>query len=165
MIINPAGVGTNSPLWKIVNGPYGINAMRTNTALFPNLAFTHVGHILQVPALTEHSPFLNNSNVIAQEYDVSDEMYERIPQQVLGLLRVGSPRYVIYCYGQALRPAQDGTALDSGNFGLVTNYQVVAESAARAVISVHPQVVYRPPNQAVTNYTTTVESYTVLPSD
>jgi hypothetical protein len=118
-----------------------------------------------VPALTEHSPFLNNSNATTQQFDVSDEMYERIPQQVVGLLRVGSPRYVIYCYGQALRPAQDGTALDSGNFGLVTNYQVVAESAARAVVSVHPQVVYRPPNQPATNYTTTVESYTVLPSD
>ena len=120
---------------------------------------------MHVPALTEHSPFLNNTNGTEQDYDVSDEMYERIPQQIMGLLRGGNntPRYVIYCYGQALRPAQDGIALDLSHNGLVTNYQVVAESAARAVISVHPQVVYQPPSGVHTNYTTTVESYTQLP--
>jgi hypothetical protein len=162
VVINPAGVDTNSPVWKIYND---IQATRANTALFGNQAFSHVGHILLVPTLTEHSPFLNNSNSIEQQFDVSDEMYERIPQQVMGLLRLGSPRYVIYCYGQALRPAQDGTALDTGNFGLVTNYQVVAESVSRAVVTVHPQVVYQPPNAPTTNYTTTVESYNVLPSN
>jgi hypothetical protein len=97
-------------------------------------------------------------------------MYEQIPQKILGLVRAGSPRYVIYCYGQALRPAQDGTALDLAHNGLVTNYQVVAESAARAVVSVHPKVSIGVSSTTgnyipVTNYTTTVENYNLLPPD
>ncbi len=170
VVINPGGLDTNSPVWRMVEGADGINAVRAN--LFPN-GFPRVGDILHVPALTEHSPFLNTNNAVNPndriDYDVSDEMYERIPQQIMGLLRGGStPRYVIYCYGQALRPAQNGIALDLGHNGLVTNYAVVAESAARAVISVHPQVTtnFSPSLNAlipVTNYTTTVESYTQLP--
>ena len=49
---------------------------------------------------------------------------------------------------------------DAANFGLCTNYQVVAEQAARAVVRVDRQVV-----NGTTNYTTTVESYNVLPPD
>jgi hypothetical protein len=162
VVINPAGVDQfDSPLWQIVNGPNGINNTRKN---FPLKSFTHLGDILSVPALTEQSPFINAPNGSAQQqFDVSDEIYEWLPQQTLGLLRLGSPRYVIYCYGQALRPAPNGTVLSSG---LVTNYQVVAESTARAVMSVQPQVqFYINTNGTVTlttNYTTRVESYNVL---
>jgi len=162
VVINPAGADQfDSPLWQIVNGPNGINNTRKN---FPLKSFTHLGDILSVPALTEQSPFINVPNgSVQQQYDVSDEIYEWLPQQTLGLLRLGSPRYVIYCYGQALRPAPGGTVLSSG---LVTNYQVVAESAARAVMSVQPQVLsYINTNGTVTlttNYTTRVENYNVL---
>ena len=67
------------------------------------------------------------------------------------------------------------SALPSGfnPFGLVTNYQVVAESATRSVITVLPVLtnatvtVNAPtPYQTtvpVTNYTTKVESFNVLP--
>ncbi len=169
MVISPAGGDTTSAVWNIVNDrTNGINAIRANLAIFPGGVFTHVGDILRVPMLTHLSPFINTNSPspgspsMRLDYDISDEAYEQIPQQILGLLRVGSPRYVIYCYGQALRPAQDGVALDLTHNGLVTNYQVVAESAARAVISVHPQVIYRLPSPPVTNYTTTVENYTPL---
>ncbi len=83
----------------------------------------------------------------------------------MGLVRGSStPRYVIYGYGQALRPAgQRARKQRWGNFGLVTNYQVVAESAVRAVVSVHAQLNTSGP-YPVTNYTTRVESYNVLPS-
>jgi hypothetical protein len=47
---------------------------------------------------------------------------------------------------------------------LVTNYQVVAESAVRAVISVQSKVDMSGA-YPVTNYTTHVESYNVLPAD
>ena len=91
-------------------------------------------------------------------------MYEWLPQQAMSLLRVSSvPRYVIYGYGQSLRPAQGATYSGAGSlFGLVTNYQVMAESAVRAVVQVHPQVTATV-NGYVTNYTTTVESYDILP--
>jgi len=50
------------------------------------------------------------------------------------------------------------------NFGLTTNYQVVAESAAKAVVQVHANIVIQN-GRSVTNYTTTVESYNALPPD
>ena len=157
----------------IVRGPAGIAATRNNTSLFPNGMFTRPGDILTVPALSVQSPFLNtNINANAQidhlDYDISDEMYEQIPQQLMGLVRLGSPRYVIYCYGQALRPADGGTVLSGNGFGLVTNYQVVAESAVRAVVQLHPNVQITFPNGplnppvTVTNYTTTVVNYSPL---
>jgi hypothetical protein len=55
---------------------------------------------------------------------------------MMGLVRLGEPRFVIYCYGQTLRPAPGGTVLSGPFFQLITNYQVVAESAVRAVVRV-----------------------------
>jgi hypothetical protein len=168
-IINPAGVDVaNSVVGKIVSNIYNT---RTNTNLFPLAAFTHVGDILSVPALTEKSPFLNLAGIQITK-GISDEVYEWLPQQMMSLLRCPTgPRYVIYCYGQTLKPAQNGLVTSSSTlpsglnpFGMVTNYQVVAESAVRAVVSVHPHV-SATSTGFVTNYTTTVESYIVLPPD
>ena len=38
-------------------------------------------------------------------------MYEWLPQQMMSLVRVGAPRYVIYSYGQAFKPAPNGIYL------------------------------------------------------
>ena len=161
LVISPVGVdGQDSGLWQIYNS---INATR-------NQAFQHVGDILAVPAFSDQSPFLNRGTFnfgktySQTQYGISDEMYEWLPQQTLSLLKVSTvPRYVIYGYGQALRPAQNSTYSGNGAlFNLVTNYQVMAESAVRAVVQVHPQVTATP-NGYVTNYTTTVESYDILP--
>jgi hypothetical protein len=166
--INPVGVMDSSlppsqymlqpPIWQLVNGPYGINATRSLTNLFPFQSFTHVGDILQTPALTELSPFLNQVDRlnlgIQPKYGISDELYEWLPQQIMGLVRLGEPRFVVYGYGQALRPAPGGTVLGGTFFQLVTNYQVVAESAVRAVIRVDGANTSKP--HAV------VESYNVL---
>jgi len=83
-------------------------------------------------------------------------MYEWLPQQVMGLLRVsGSPRYVIYSYGQALKPAANGTYLGAGPyFGMITNYQIVSESDSRAVVELEG---------APTNTHAVVESFNILP--
>ena len=159
LTINPGGIyGTNSSLGQIYNG---ILAARANTNFFPTGVFTHVGDILSTPQLSDQSPFLNRSSASQLNYDISDELYEWLPQQTLGLLRLSSsPRYVVYCYGQSLRPAKDSVVTSSGAglFGMVTNYQVMAESAARAVIRLDAKVVNN-----VTNYSATVESYNVLP--
>ena len=158
--ISPAGVdGNTTPLWQLVAN---INATRAN--LFPGNSFTHLGDVLAAPAMSELSPFLNTTPSIQRAGGISDEMYEWLPQQSLSLLKVSTtPRYVIYGYGQSLRPAQSSTYSGNGSlFGLVTNYQVMAESAVRAVVQVHPQVTATP-NGYVTNYTTTVESYDILP--
>jgi hypothetical protein len=159
-IIPPAGFdGNNSAIGKIVNG---INTLRLtyNNGDGVTGAFERIGSILQAPLLTEQSPFLNVSGTDQLRYDIRDELYEWLPQQMMGLLRAPSaPRYVIYCYGQALHPAVNGLVTAGGaNFGMITNYQVVAESAARAVIRVEKHT-----SGSGTNYTTVVESYNVLP--
>jgi hypothetical protein len=68
----------------------------------------------------------------------NDEVYERIPQQIMSLLTLNqSPRFVIYSFGQTLHPAGDHALVTGGTFnGLCTNYQITAESATRAVVRV-----------------------------
>ena len=175
-VIPPAGVnGTNSALWQLAN------AINQRRATFTNVdglvgSFEHVGDILSVPQLTEQSPFLNLANV---NYN-SDEMYEWLPQQTLSLLRVsGSPRYVIYCYGQALKPAPNSVYTGGGQFfGMVTNYQVVSEIATRAVVRFNSAMtnVVTFTNDAfgnpiwfaapvVTNNNAVIERFNILPPD
>jgi hypothetical protein len=166
LIINPAGAaGDSSALGYLVTN---INYMRS---LFVNPdgvtgTFEHKGDILSVAALTEQSPFIN-TNIVSigrasynePDFGISDEVYEWLPQQMMGLLRGPSAsRYVVYCYGQTLKPAPNGLVLGGSYFGLCTNYQITAESAARAIIRVEAH-----PALTGTNYTTTVESYNVLP--
>ena len=155
VIIDPAGVNqASSPLMRLVNS---INATRN---LFPNKTFTHAGDVLQAPALSEQSPFLtwNDPTGFQQKYGISDELYEWLPQHMMGLVRLGETRYVVYAYGQALQPAPGGEVLGGPFFQMITNYQVVAESAVRAVIRVDPHV-----TPTGTTYTPVVESYNVLP--
>jgi hypothetical protein len=160
-IIDPVGQNwSNSPLWQIVNNPTtGINASRANAAFFPSHTFTHVGDILATPQLSGRSPYLNQGTATLgyqqYNYGINDEMYEWLPQQMMGLVRQGEPRYVVYCFGQTLRPAPNGTVLSGPYFQLVTNYQVTAESAVRAVIRVD--------NANTPNPHAVVESYNALP--
>ncbi len=162
--ISPAGAGgASSPVGLMVSD---INYVRANMTNNDGVVgtFERISDILRVPRLTEQSPFLNPQDTNS----LSDVLYEWVPQQVLGLLRLASlPRYMVYCYGQALRPAPNSVFLGGGaNFGLVTNYQVVAESAARAVIRVDKTVNTNAFGVITgTNFSTTIESYTVLPPD
>ena len=86
-------------------------------------------------------------------------MYEWLPQQVMGLLSGGDQpaRYVIYIWGQTLQPASGG--IYEGNdsfFGTVTNYQVTAETATRAVIEIQG---------GTTNMHAVIKSFNILPPD
>ena len=164
--VSPAGAnGASSPVWEVVTN---INFARTN---FVNLdgandAFEHAGDILSAPKLTELSPFLNLSTAAQITNGISDEMYEWLPQQTMGLLTVSStPRYVIYSYGQTLKPAPNGITTDSQFFGMVTNYQVVSEIATRAVVRVNTVLKPNSDGTVTTNYSTTVEQFNVLPPD
>ena len=69
---------------------------------------------------------------------MSDNLVERIPQKIMGLLkRDPHPRVVIYAFGQALAPADQSRYLFPGPFqGLVTNYQVIGEVSSRTVLRV-----------------------------
>ena len=94
-------------------------------------------------ALTEQSRFYNATNAQLLTNGISDELYEWLPQQMMSLLRCSSsPRYVIYCYGQALKPAPDSiiTPAADQSFGMITNYQIVSEIATRAVVRFNSMV-------------------------
>jgi hypothetical protein len=166
LTIQPAGVydpfatPNNWPaLARIVNA---INLTRANTnallPVFPNRNFQTLGDILAVPELTVASPFLNtNVPPTDPNYVLNDAVYERIPQQILGLLKCDhTPRFVVYSFGQALKPA-DRSLVTSGQFArLCTNYQVMAEAATRAVLRV---------DGAPNNPHIVIESFNVLPPD
>ena len=171
-IISPAGVnGTYSQLGYLVTN---INNTRSTFVNADGVAgvFERRGDILSVAALTEKSPFLNwtNSNPVQkkyattqQQYGISDEVYEWLPQQALGLLRASvTPRYAVYVDGQTLRPAANAFVTASGPFfGLCTNYQVTAESSARVVIRVDQHTT----TTGTKNYSSVIESYNPLPAN
>jgi hypothetical protein len=169
LIISPAGMaGNNSVLGQIVTN---INYARLNYVNNDGLkgVFEHAGDVLSTFQFTEQSPFLNWNNASQQQYGISDEVYEWLPQQLMSLLRVsGSPqaptRYVIYSYGQTLQPAPNGVVTGGGFFGMVTNYQVTAETATRAVVEVN-QVITTDATGYHTNYNTKIEQFNLLPPD
>ena len=93
--LDPLVISSNSPQASFI-----VNAIQAARASQPGQIFSDVGDILQVPALTEHSPFLNNSNSIQQHFDVSDAAYEAIPSQLLPELRLDSIGSVALGNGQ-----------------------------------------------------------------
>ncbi len=117
----------------------GINVVRQAQT---NGVFHSIGDILAVPALTSFSPFLGGSTNTSSAF--TDDVVERIPQQILSLLKVGQPRFVIYAYGQSLKPKD--IYLGNPNFNLCTNYAITGEFMTRTVCHVegdvnHPKVV------------------------
>jgi hypothetical protein len=127
---------------------YWLQRFPTN---FPPRPLKSVGDILQVPQLTVQSPFLNQTGDQVK-WGLDDFAYERIPQQILSLLRLGQSRFVIYAYGQALKPA----VINPAN-GRVLNYQVTAEYATRTVV--------RAEGDPRSRVRLVVESFNVLPPD
>jgi hypothetical protein len=174
VIIQPSGgVGLASPLGMLVTNINQTRATFTNADGLVG-TFEHVGDILSVPQLTKRSPFLNWNESLQQTNGISDEMYEWLPQQTLSLLRVsGSPRYVIYCYGQALKPAPNSIVTSGPLFGMVANYQVVSEIATRAVVrfgSTVTNVIKTDGTNwfgqlVVTNNNAVIENFNILPPD
>jgi len=165
LIIPPAGAyAANTNTWpgvaKIVDG---INRTRASTNLFPLQTFPRLGDLLATPELTEASPFLNHGvrgddgHNYQLEKGLNDAVYEWLPQQMLSLVRLGDTRFVVYSYGQTLRPAPHSIYLNSGPFfGMCTNYQITAEVATRAVVRIEG---------APTNSHVVIENYNVLPPD
>jgi len=101
--------------------------------------FRSVGEICSIETLSVGSPLLENV-----EYDeanparfraVPDEVVERIPQQILSLLKAEEPRYVVYSWAQTLKPAPGAVVTAPGRFfGLSTNYVVTGEFATKTVL-------------------------------
>jgi hypothetical protein len=123
-LVRPNAEANSPQLEQIVDG---INRTR---ALVYRGVFNRMGDLLATPELTFASPFIGGTNV-------NDFILERIPQQVLSLLKPDEPRLTIYAFGQSLREAPNSVYLGSGPFYLLcTNYQIRAESAVKAVVRV-----------------------------
>jgi hypothetical protein len=114
----------NSPQLRLIVD--NINATRLSR---PGQTFFRLGEILASPALTVNSPFLNPLST-----NITDAVYERLPQQILSLLKSDEPRLVIYAYGQSLAPAPNSLILSGPNRGLCTNYQITGEVIAKHVL-------------------------------
>ena len=143
----------------------GINVARSNSS--PSHVFRRLSDILSVPELTTASPFLNTNNTpTLVNSGLNDAAYERLPQQIAGLLKCDSvPRFVIYSFGQTLKPESTRAIVKSGPFaGLCTNYQVVAESATRTVVRFEGVDPNHGTN-AITSLHPVIESFNVLPPD
>lgn len=146
----------NWQLAQIVNGANGINATRSR---FPGGRFRHLGDVLATPVLTVQSPFLNWTNSAVYRLGLDDFAVERIPQQVLSLLKADEPRVTIYSYGQSLSPAEGSLRTDPDPIRLLnlcTNYQITGEFAAKRVIRF---------DGTLTNLNAVVESEIVIPVD
>jgi hypothetical protein len=170
--IEPAGVydpfntNTWTPIAQIVNN---INNVR---AAFPNGEFHTLGDVLAAPTLTVASPFLSPNSFPPADpglLNLNDAAYERLPQQILGLLKCDhTPRFVIYAFGQTLKPESTRAIVKSGLFaGMCTNYQIVAEAATRTVVRFEGVPQFQPGSQtpAITSLHPVIESFTVLPPD
>jgi hypothetical protein len=135
-VYDPANPTPVAKMWQ------GILAARQNTnfnkgLVFPDQTFQHVGDVLAAPELTVASPYAVPPGN-PPDPNANDEVYERIPQQIMSLLTLNqTPRFVIYSFGQTLHPAANHPLVTGGTFnGLCTNYQITAESATRAVVRV-----------------------------
>jgi hypothetical protein len=103
--------------------------------LAPGGYFTNLGSVLSVPTLSDRSPFLDSRTDLVRNSSITDEIMERIPQQILSLMRPDEPRAVVYCFGQSLKPAANSLITAPGVFyGMCTNYQVTGEFATKSVL-------------------------------
>lgn len=178
--VTPAGVYSPlamSPVARIVGGIQRtltnyFNPYMGRYTNFPGGVFHRLGDILAVPELTVNSPYLNSAYAaptLSQYRDLNDSVYERIPQQVLGLLKgPDEPRFVIYSWGQALKPAERSLVTSGAYFGLCTNYQVTAEVATRTVVRLEGAPEYPHPLSAqppLGTFRPVVESFNILPPE
>ena len=134
----------------------------------PQRVFPHLGDLLATPELTVRSPYLNLGTPVVgpvseqQKYGISDAMYERIPMQILSLVKEDAPALVIYAFGQTLTPAPNSRVL-SGNFrGLCTNYNITAELDTKTVLRIEPDPQNRNPRGKLR---AVVSGFNIIPAE
>lgn len=157
-VIEPA----SDQVREIVNG---INATRSKQQAG---VFSRLGDILRTPQLSAapgiyggivaNSPYINGSSVNQVRFGLTDEVVESIPRRILGLLKVDEPRFVVYAYGQSLKPAERSITTDINFYNLCTNYQVTGEIVTKTIFRVDGE-----PDNTNSPLRTVVEDYSVLP--
>ena len=76
----------------------------------------------------------------------------------MGLLKIGLPRFVVYGYGQSLKPRDIYFGGNISAFGVCTNYQITGEFVTRTVFHIVGD-----PHAA--NAKVQVDSFNILPGN
>jgi hypothetical protein len=160
-IIQPVAVDQNRTIEALVAG---INARR---GTMTGQVFSSISDLLGVRRLTMDSPFLQAPYVpnppAMDATPLRDRHFEAIPETILSLVHAGDRRFVIYAFGQSLKPAPQ-SILTGGNFrGLVTNYEVSGELATRTVMRVELDERNNPPAAPLPR--AVIETFNILPPD
>ncbi len=122
---------------------------RRDTLMGVNKPFALTGQVLATPELTVNFPFQMNWS--------RDLDFESIPQQLLPLLRVeDEPIYIVYAWGQSLKPDEKSIVTSPTNAGFVGNYVVTGQVGTRTVFRVKNSNPGQPPRMVV-------ESFKALP--
>jgi hypothetical protein len=138
---NAGQVVTNAIIQPVLREPHVENIVRAINArreALPGKVYNSLREFIGLPELTMASPWLNPPYVSGppDANTLTDRDYEAIPEKILSLIHVGEPRFVVYAFGQSLKPAPQ-SILTGGNYrGLVTNYEVSGELATRTVMRV-----------------------------
>jgi hypothetical protein len=124
------------------NGPY-VAMLKTNRFGQPLPVFEHMGDILNVPALSVQNPYLRGmlgpymAGLVNNVWN--DQAVEFIPQQILSLLQRDEPRFVVYAFGQSLKPAPRSLTSDPAYYHMCTNYQIMGEVITKTTFRVEGQ--------------------------
>ncbi|MCC6232528.1 MAG: hypothetical protein IT580_07785 [Verrucomicrobiales bacterium] len=138
----------------------GINAARVGRA---GGRYNYLGEVLAAPSLTLESPYLRVT--ASQNGMPSDPVLERIPQMILGVLRTDEPRFVVYAFGQSLRPAPGSVVTDFGPFfQMPTNYTITGEYVTKTLMRLEAVVDTDPVTRRPrTRYMPVKETYNEVP--
>ena len=124
--------------------------------------FHSIGDILGAPQLTTRSPFLLMDPSLgvggsqSAQKALTDEAIERIPEQIMSLLKKDEPRYMIYTFGQSLKPAAN-SLYSSGGVNVYTNYQITGEVATRTLFRIDSTIPQQPK--------IVIEDFKILPGE
>jgi hypothetical protein len=142
-------INPTSDVSNLVDAINGINATRATNA---NGLFHHIGDILQASTLSVNSPFWASIPPAIPPADLTDEMVERIPQQTLGLLKLGLPQFVIYSWGQSLKPKNLYSSGSGPLLNICTNYEITGEYLTRTVCHIVSDPGAAAPRIVIDNY-------------
>jgi hypothetical protein len=155
-IVQPVAIDPNKAIERLVEG---INARRGQMT---GQVFSSISDFLSVSNLTMYSPFVPNRPAM-DATPFRDYHFEAIPEKILSLVHAGDRRFVIYAFGQSLKPAPQSIVTGGPYRGLVTNYEVSGELATRTVMRVELDERNNPPAAPLPR--AVVETFNILPPD
>ncbi|HMJ65181.1 MAG TPA: hypothetical protein VK615_07500, partial [Candidatus Binatia bacterium] len=134
----PAGVAAARAIAQpiVVEPPVRqiVEAVNNYREKLPGKVFGRLSEFLAVPALTTNSPYLMAPYTTlplpgpeSPAMPLRDEDYERIPEAILSLVKPGEARFVIYAFGQSLKPAPQSVIPGGTYRGMCLNYEVTGE--------------------------------------